>query len=381
MENTVSRNYDITSDELNVKPNKKEISSATFLPFNELIAEKFGVNPAIVYARIVAWVEWNKQNNLAFREGCHWTYQTIDQLHSYLPYLSKEIIKFSLQRLIEEKLIIRKYLSKGKYANVPWYTIGKTHLEVPKKDEKPRALRPRKTQKKETQVVENKKDKKPKKPKNEVGSVENPLTPKKVEWKFHCIEYKKDIYKEEEIYKYIRPAENSISQPDKIVPSIPLADASDTKEKIPTKKYAKIIYDELLDIEDPLTDQRVIRINQKDWDKLLQKYDEQFIIETGQLLSLEFNEKPRKNIYAAFLVFLKNRHAKFNLIKLKEEQLRKERQQRQELQDKQYQERMGKYETKNKNSWAFRDAANTGKPLDEKDYVLFIPEDDEVAAC
>ena len=55
--------------------------------FDSEIAEKYGVNCAILLQFIFFWCEKNKANGKHFYDGHYWTYNSRKALQSLFPYL------------------------------------------------------------------------------------------------------------------------------------------------------------------------------------------------------------------------------------------------------------------------------------------------------
>lgn len=67
--------------------------------FNVEIAQKVGVNAAIIYQNICFWIEKNEANKKGFINGYYWTYNTWNAWCELFPYMGKYEIKAALQKL------------------------------------------------------------------------------------------------------------------------------------------------------------------------------------------------------------------------------------------------------------------------------------------
>ncbi len=92
--------------------------------FEKEIAEKVGVNAAILYQNIEYWCEHNRKNKVNFVNGRYWVIHTVDQFSNDISYLTYHQIKLSLSKLREAKLILAEEHNRDKYNHTLWYTIA-----------------------------------------------------------------------------------------------------------------------------------------------------------------------------------------------------------------------------------------------------------------
>ena len=82
-----------------------------------------GVVPAVLLTQIEYWVSKNRENKKNFKEGKYWTYNSAEKMAEYFPYLNARQIKYALQRLKSEDLIIIDNFNKNKLDRTAWYTL------------------------------------------------------------------------------------------------------------------------------------------------------------------------------------------------------------------------------------------------------------------
>ena len=73
--------------------------------FNIDIAEKAGIEAAILYENICFWIAKNKANGKNFIDGYYWTYNSWDAWQELFPYMKKYTIKSALLKLREQGFI------------------------------------------------------------------------------------------------------------------------------------------------------------------------------------------------------------------------------------------------------------------------------------
>ena len=89
--------------------------------FNTEVAQKVGVNAAVVYENIRYWVEKNRANNKHNHGGYYWTYNSMRAFGLMFPYLSAAQVKLALNKLKDQKFIGVSNYNKAKFDKTSWY--------------------------------------------------------------------------------------------------------------------------------------------------------------------------------------------------------------------------------------------------------------------
>lgn len=89
--------------------------------FDADIAERAGVNSAIILNHLVFWLEKNVVDGVNFKMGRVWVYTTIQGLERVFPYFSQAQIRYALNKLIEADIIMVQQFSG--YDRVNWYSM------------------------------------------------------------------------------------------------------------------------------------------------------------------------------------------------------------------------------------------------------------------
>lgn len=92
--------------------------------FYASLAVLVGIIPAIILTQIEFWVKKNCENKKNFREGRYWTYNSIEDIAKYFPYLSARQINYAIKRLKDEDLILIDNFNKNNLDRTAWYTIS-----------------------------------------------------------------------------------------------------------------------------------------------------------------------------------------------------------------------------------------------------------------
>lgn len=56
--------------------------------FDINIAEKYGINAAIILQNMYYWIEKNRANEKHFHDGYYWTYNSLKAFEELFPYMS-----------------------------------------------------------------------------------------------------------------------------------------------------------------------------------------------------------------------------------------------------------------------------------------------------
>lgn len=91
--------------------------------FDVGMAQKYGVNEAIILNNLIFWIKKNMANNKHFYDGYYWTYNSIKAFHELLPYLSEKQIRNALKNLEDKQVIITGNYNKVAYDRTLWYSI------------------------------------------------------------------------------------------------------------------------------------------------------------------------------------------------------------------------------------------------------------------
>lgn len=109
--------------------------------FDIRIAQRYGVNCAVILQNIWHWVQKNEANGTNFYDGTYWTYNSTKAFAVQFPYLSQKQIETALKKLREENIIKTGNYNVVKYDRTLWYAItekGKCilltgEMEIPEK--------------------------------------------------------------------------------------------------------------------------------------------------------------------------------------------------------------------------------------------------------
>jgi hypothetical protein len=113
----------------NTLPNLEGIFMHSFDP---QIAQRVGINAAVIYQNIVWWCEKNAANERHIHEGRSWTYNSIKAFDALFPYLTSKQIRTALDKLETDGLILSGTFNKAGYDRTKWYCPSR-QMDLPKK--------------------------------------------------------------------------------------------------------------------------------------------------------------------------------------------------------------------------------------------------------
>lgn len=92
---------------------------------DRVLAEKIGLNEAIVIQQLHYWIMQNKRQNKNFYDSRYWTFNTFEKWHKDTFYFwSNKTVKRIFKKLEEESLIIVGNYNKKGYDRTKWYSIN-----------------------------------------------------------------------------------------------------------------------------------------------------------------------------------------------------------------------------------------------------------------
>ena len=91
--------------------------------FNIVIAQKYGINAAIVLRHLQFWIIKNKTHGKNLHDGRTWTYYSVSAFIKIFPYLTQKQVRRALQILIDKNIILKGDYNKHKNTRTCWYAF------------------------------------------------------------------------------------------------------------------------------------------------------------------------------------------------------------------------------------------------------------------
>ena len=97
--------------------------------FDTEIAQRFGVNEAILIQNIAYWIRKNEANDKHFHDGRYWTYNSAEAFAELFPFWSVNQIRRLLSRLVEIGVLIKGNYNASQYDRTAWYGFADSYLQ------------------------------------------------------------------------------------------------------------------------------------------------------------------------------------------------------------------------------------------------------------
>lgn len=96
--------------------------------FNILLAEKAGINAAVIYQHLSYWIDRNLAEQRVDEDGRAWVSCTVNGLNKTFPYLTERQISIAITRLTELGFLKKSYKSKNKFHRELSYSFGENRI-------------------------------------------------------------------------------------------------------------------------------------------------------------------------------------------------------------------------------------------------------------
>lgn len=87
------------------------------------VAQKYGVNAAILLYNISHWIDKNRANKTNYHDGEYWTYNSREAFLKLFPYMTDWQVRASLKTLVDEGLVITGNYNQNAYDRTKWYAL------------------------------------------------------------------------------------------------------------------------------------------------------------------------------------------------------------------------------------------------------------------
>jgi len=98
--------------------------------FDIEIAEKYGVDEAIILNNLFFWIQKNKANGKHYHNGSYWTYNSIKAFSILFPYWSKDHIRRVLRKMEDKGLINTGNFNTLSFDRTCWYAIPESVYSI-----------------------------------------------------------------------------------------------------------------------------------------------------------------------------------------------------------------------------------------------------------
>lgn len=91
--------------------------------FDSDIATEYGIKEAILLQFFYFWDAKNRANNSNFRDGRYWTFNSVKAFETLFPYMTKDQIRRTLDKMCELGLIVKDNLNQNPHDRTLWYAL------------------------------------------------------------------------------------------------------------------------------------------------------------------------------------------------------------------------------------------------------------------
>lgn len=98
--------------------------------FDTELAEKIGVNEAIMLNNFVYWLSKNKANNKNLFDGNFWTYNSVKAYCDLFPFWTESQIKRIIKSLIDQNVLVVGNYNQNAYDRTNWYALSSGYIHL-----------------------------------------------------------------------------------------------------------------------------------------------------------------------------------------------------------------------------------------------------------
>lgn len=98
------------------------------------IAKEYGIECAIVLKHLYFWIRKNEANEEKFYDGRYWTYNSVKAFSELFPYMSERKVRYTLDKMEENGLIVVGNYNKSQYDRTKWYALTNLAYSILQKE-------------------------------------------------------------------------------------------------------------------------------------------------------------------------------------------------------------------------------------------------------
>lgn len=100
--------------------------------FNGVIAEKYGIEEAILLNNFNLWTSPAKDNpnDRTYFDGRYWVNITLKEIHSIFKYMSENAIRRAINNLVSENLILKNDFNRSYLEKSLWYALTDSAITI-----------------------------------------------------------------------------------------------------------------------------------------------------------------------------------------------------------------------------------------------------------
>lgn len=94
-----------------------------YITFDTEVAGKIGLNAAVLLSNLSYWVKRNAANEVNFRDGHYWTFNSVRAFCELFPFWTRNVIYKTLKALEDDGYILSACYNKEGTDRTKWYTV------------------------------------------------------------------------------------------------------------------------------------------------------------------------------------------------------------------------------------------------------------------
>lgn len=113
----------------------RSILNDNCIPLSPVLAEKIGLNEAIVVQQVHYWIEMyrhSEEENIRikhFHDGKWWIYNTYEEWQKQFPFWCLRTLKNVFKKLVDKEYLLVGHFNIKKYDRTNWYTVNYDKIE------------------------------------------------------------------------------------------------------------------------------------------------------------------------------------------------------------------------------------------------------------
>ena len=92
------------------------------------LAQKFGLNEAILLENIRFWIQKNRANESHHHDGRTWTYNSVAAFREIFPYMGPKAIRAALERLVDGGVLLKGNYNTKSTDHTTWYAFAEESI-------------------------------------------------------------------------------------------------------------------------------------------------------------------------------------------------------------------------------------------------------------
>ena len=98
--------------------------------FDVSIAQKYGIEIAIMFEMFYFWISKNEANNMNYHEGKYWTFNSQKGLEKLFPYFGESKTRRTIEKMVQMDILVKGNFNENPYNRTSWYAFGEAGEKI-----------------------------------------------------------------------------------------------------------------------------------------------------------------------------------------------------------------------------------------------------------